>query len=405
MPRSTVKQVLLLVLLTFFVTASVSAQVRFAGSHNTLKVNDRMLESSDVPKSLSKTIEEYFLTPVPGPRCFTTYDSTSPFPLRVNINGVSYDIWAEHITKSCGIGKPTVKILMGEDWLSIGPYGRMRRRTQNKPTIQVNSFKEDGQKIKLFVNYGIPMESLYDHEGETIELNTYVKTSILDDQYEVIFESQEKIEDLIPSQIITFPDRQQWVGINQTQVSTDIDKLSVELEVSHGKTTSLQEKVVLPGYNQTGVMLSDIMLAYSVEQTENGTPLSEHEIVRQDFSILPAARNTYLTNWPIYLYFEVYGLSLNAQGETSFEVEIKLEPQNTRRGIPRIFKRNKGKKGVSISYNGSGSEIEESLYQILDISDEKTGPYRLTVVVRDNETGEESKRSQNLFLEKDPCAE
>ena len=121
--------------------------------------------------------------------------------------------------------------------------------------------------------------------------------------------------------------------------------------------------------------------------------------------LLPAPRNVYLTEWPIYLYFEIYGLTLDAREKTDYDVEIKLEPEDTSRGIRRLFRRNRGREGVSVSYRESGSQSEESLYQILDISDQKTGPYTLTLVVRDNETGEESSRTQSLFLERSPCNE
>ena len=53
-----------------------------------------------------------------------------------------------------------------------------------------------------------------------------------------------------------------------------------------------------------------------------------------------------------------------------------------------------------MSYRGNGPEPEEALYQILDVSDQKTGIYTLTLSVRDNETGKESERVQDLFLQR-----
>ena len=156
----------------------------------------------------------------------------------------------------------------------------------------------------------------------------------------------------------------------------------------------------MPGYDQAGLRISDVMLAYSVEQTESGIPPSANEIVRKGFSILPAPRNVYSTEWPIYLYFEVYGLALNARGRADYDVEITLERKDSDHRNRRWFRRKRGREGVSVSYKGNSLEPEESLYQILDVSDQKIGLYTLTLTVRDNETGEKSERVQDLFLQR-----
>ncbi|MYD18164.1 MAG: hypothetical protein F4X05_00775 [Rhodothermaceae bacterium] len=197
-----------------------------------------------------------------------------------------------------------------------------------------------------------------------------------------------------------FPDQDLWVDTQQMQVSSDENDLMV-VQKADGRTMDLRHRYAkVPDYGQAGLMLSDIMHAYSVEQTENGIPPSTNEIVRRGFSILPAPRKVYSTEWPIYLYFEVYGLALNSLGRTDYDVEITLEPKNADRRVRRLFRRNRdrGREGVSVSYRGNGAEPEESLYQILDVSDQKTGFYTLTVSVRDNETDEETGRIQDLFL-------
>ena len=82
-------------------------------------------------------------------------------------------------------------------------------------------------------------------------------------------------------------------------------------------------------------------------------------------------------------------MALNALGRTDYDLEITLEPKNADRRIRRLFRRNrdKGREGVSVSYRGNGPEPEESLYQILDVSDQKTGFYTLSVSVRGQRDG------------------
>lgn len=410
MKRAIFVHALTAVLFAFFVTTGVSAQIRLEGDEKGLSVNGKSIDSSNMPESLSDIVMEHMeRAPVRQPRLFSFYDPDGSFPMQVKINDVTYGIWADRIIESCETGNARAEIEVGQDFVTV-EHIRPRRKAsgpQIEPSSLVNSFKGDGQQVELIANYGIPLESIYDHSGETIEVNADVRTFLVDDQGEVLAEFTRNINGLAANQVVAFPDRQLWVDTQQMQMPSGAHELLVvQTVIGRDRTTvALDQEIMVPDYNQTGVILSDIMLAYSVEQTENGIPLSENEILRKGLSILPAPRNVYLTEWPIYLYFEIYGLTLDAREKTDYDVEIKLEPEDTSRGIRRLFRRNRGREGVSVSYRESGSQSEKSLYQILDISDQKTGPYTLTLVVRDNETGEESSRTQSLFLERSPCNE
>ena len=256
------------------------------------------------------------------------------------------------------------------------------------------------------------LESIYDYPNGTIEVNANVRALLSNEQGEALVERTRNIDGLSTNQVMEFPDQNLLVDTQQMQLQPGIYELLVELEMANRQTVAVwSREITVPDYDQTGITLSDILLAYSVEQAENGVPLRPNEIVRNDLSILPAPRNLFSTELPTYLYFEIYGLTLNAQGRTDYDVEITLEPKNSDRWIRRvvrsIFGKKRSRKGVSVNYTGNGSSREESLYQILDISDQKTGPYTLTLVVWDNETGKESKRTQDLFWEKwkGPCSE
>ena len=266
----------------------------------------------------------------------------------------------------------------------------------------VSSFKGAGQRTDIVVNYGIPIESSYDPSAEMIEVNANAGTFLVDDRREILVERRRTIYGLPTSQVVSFAEQNLWVDTQQVEAPSGTHELSLEFETASGQTVAVQRReIVVPNYDQETLMLSDIMLAYSVEETENGQPLSAPEIVRNDLSILPAPWSVYSTDQPIYLYFEVYGLTQNTEGNTDYSVEITLIPKNTDRGARRllrgIFRR--GPKGVSVSYEGSGSRTEEFLYQILDASQQETGLYTLTLRVQDQVTDQEFERTQDLFLE------
>lgn len=389
------------VLLAFSTIADVSAQVRFAGDKNGYRVNGKTIDSGNLHESLPDVGE--ILSG--SDESFAAY-SYGAFPLRARIDGVVYEIWRDRITESCDTRDFDHEILVRPQSDNVikawtRRFGKKASGHRVGTPFLVNSFKGDGQQTDLFVSYGIPLDSIYDHSDGMIAENASISTSLINDQGDTIVERTRKI-DYSSNQVKVFPDHYLWADVQQMQVSPDAHDLKV-VQIADEHTTDVwHREITVPDYDQAGLRLSDILLAYSVEQTEDGASPSTNEIVRNGFSILPSSRNVYSTEWPIYLYFEVYGLALNAHRRTDYDVEITLEPENADRGRRRVFRRNRDRdrEGVSVSYRGNGSEPEESLYQILDVSDQKTGLYTLTLTVLDNETGEESERVQDLFLQR-----
>lgn len=397
----TFKHAIISVALAFYVTADVSAQIRFAGDENGFRVNGKTIDSGNLHESLPDVVE--ILSG--SDESFAAY-SYGAFPMRARINGEVYEIWRDRIIESCDTRNFDHEVLVRPQsdnviraWtIRLGKKASGHR--VGTPFL-VNSFKGDGQQTDLFVNYGIPLDSIYDHSDGVIAENANISTFLINDQGDTLVERTRNI-DYSSSQMKVFPDHYLWVDTQQMQVSSDAHDLMV-VQIADGQTTDVwHREITVPDYDQSGIGLSDVMLAYSVEQAENGVSPGTNEIVRKGFSILPAARNVYSTEWPIYLYFEIYGLALNARGRTDYDVEITLEPKNADRRSRRLFRRNRDRhrEGVSVNYRGDGSESEESLYQILDVSGQKTGLYTLTLTVRDNETGEESERVQDLFLQR-----
>ena len=389
------------VLLSFFVTADVSAQIRFAGNKNGLEVNEKIIDTGNLHESLLDVVE--ILRTQSGKESFAV-STTGGFPMRARINGVVYEVWRDRIVESCDTRKADHEIQVSPDPSDIIKASHSYRRAQTASgpelgmPLLISSFKGDMQQTDIFVNYGTPLDSVNDRSDGMTADYSIISTFVINDQGDTLVDRTRNFN--YSNMVKVFPDQDLWVDTQQMQVSSDEHDLRV-VQKADGQAMDMWHRYIrVPDYGQAGLRLSGVMLAYSVEQSENGIPPSTNEIVRRGFSILPAPRKVYSTEWPIYLYFEVYGLALNALGRTDYDVEITLEPKNADRRVRRLFRRNRdrGREGVSVSYRGNGAEPEESLYQILDVSDQKTGFYTLTVSVRDNETDEESVRIQDLFL-------
>ncbi len=176
----------------------------------------------------------------------------------------------------------------------------------------------------------------------------------------------------------------------------------MEFETGTGGTVAVQRReVTIPDFGQDRLTLSDVMLAYRVEETPDGRPLGGADLVRNSLSILPAPWSVFSIQQPIYLYFEVYDLQVGGEGRTDFEVEARLSPKDDRKGLAGVVRGifGGGDKGVSVTTPVSGATPDDYQYLILDASNQEPGVYTLEVRVRDNLTGKSADRKTDLFLE------
>lgn len=265
----------------------------------------------------------------------------------------------------------------------------------------VSTFKSDGPQTDVYVHYGVPLTE-YDPSSDMVNITANAGTFLIDERRDILVERRRTVYGLRTDQVVEFAEQNLWVDTQTMQAPAGQHELSVEFETASGQTVGLQRRSIsIPDYGTDELALSDIMLAYSVEAVGDGQPLAANEIVRDGLSILPAPWTVYATNWPIYLYFEIYGLTPTDQGSTDYDVEITLTPKETRRGVRRLIGGilGGGEEGVSVSYHGSGTQRDEELYQILDASQQEMGLYTLTLRVLDNVTGKRTERTQDLFLE------
>ncbi|MFQ5568542.1 MAG: tetratricopeptide repeat protein [Rhodothermales bacterium] len=265
----------------------------------------------------------------------------------------------------------------------------------------VTAFKGDEGLTDLYVNYGVPITD-YDPAKEMIEITANTGAFLISENRDILVERRNTVYGLRTEQVVAFEEQNLWVDTQQMLAPPGEHEVSLEFETASGNTVAVQRRAVaVPDFSEDLLAISDIMLAYRVEETLDGKPLNSNEIVRDNLSILPAPWSVFATDWPIYIFFETYHLERDGAGTTDYDVEIRLIPKDDAKGISKLVKGIfGGKKGVSVSYHGSGSTTDEGLYQILDASDQEMGLYTLVLRVRDNIAGKTVETEQDLFLEK-----
>jgi hypothetical protein len=254
------------------------------------------------------------------------------------------------------------------------------------------------------VHYGIPLGDQADTSGDLVELTVRTGAFLINDDRDITTERRRTLYGLKTSQVVSFEEARLWTDTQAMEAEPGDATVSVEFETAGGGAEAAQRReVVVPDYTDEALNVSDLMLAYQVEEDyepgENG--VSGGRVRRGDFVIQPAPWSVFDNQQPIYLYFETYDLEQNGEGQNQYAVEVTLKPKDTSSGIARLAKRVFGGDdgGVSVEFEAGGTGTEDATYTIINAEEQEPGLYTLTLRVRDTLSGQTAERTSDLFLE------
>lgn len=155
-----------------------------------------------------------------------------------------------------------------------------------------------------------------------------------------------------------------------------------------GRRASLEEKIVLPDYSGNDLMISDILPAASISDAR---PDQTGRFIRGDLEIIPLPGRNIGSDQPLFIYFEIYNLSLNQFGTTRYRIEYSVsEIRSTVAPVLRIYQGLKNLLGIdrqqavlSSEFEQSSIRMDTSTYLEIDISEPPAGVYLLTIKVTD----------------------
>ncbi len=154
-------------------------------------------------------------------------------------------------------------------------------------------------------------------------------------------------------------------------------------------------KINVPDYSPSVLALSDVVLAFNVAPTANVDKFS-----RNGLQVYPNPSRNFPLAKPLYIYFEVYHLTRDAEGRTNFTIEYTMSREQKKRGVKSAFGLFGGdrKPAITSRLERQGNAAFSPEYLAIDASRLEKGEYRLAVKVIDAASKKTSVKENWLTL-------
>jgi GWxTD domain-containing protein len=272
-------------------------------------------------------------------------------------------------------------------------------RTVQLP-YRVTAFLGDDGRTDLYVHYGVPLHtSAQPGPDGVVEMPVRTGAFLVDEGRSILAERRRTLYGLRGDQIETFAGARLWTDTQRLRATPGRYTVSLEFETIGGGAAGVQRReIAAPDFSGTRLALSDLMLAYGVEETEASDVPGF--VVRNGLMIRPAPWGVFRADRPLFLYFEVYRLGLR-DGRTDYEVEARLVPRDEGGGLAGVIRRafGGGRRGVGTEAEAQGRATDDGQYVMLDAAGQAPGLYILTLRVRDRVTGQEVEKETEVMLE------
>jgi tetratricopeptide (TPR) repeat protein len=148
------------------------------------------------------------------------------------------------------------------------------------------------------------------------------------------------------------------------------------------------KRVLAPDFSGSSLNISDIELAYMIEPAKPGGGF-----VKGSLSVVPNPVGKCPLDHPLYLYYEVYNLSKDANGRTAYTVEYKLSSVQIRRSLLASVFGSRKKTSIAVPSERTGKENWSQEHMALDVSELEAGTYNVQVTLKDRVSGTSVTRS------------
>ena len=276
------------------------------------------------------------------------------------------------------------------------------------------SYKGDANLADVEIAYMVPAEQL-----ETVEdgkgMRTWLESHMVfqDDDYNRVAQTSRRIG----------PIERPLVSVSGKNVGIELHTGMMDMEAPAGSYRAamqvrdeatrrigiFEQEYTVPGYTGDTLMLSDIKLAVSITPADS----TDGPFIRNGLEIVPNPARLYQRTDPVHFYYEIYNLTLDESGRSSYQVELEVKNKDRPRnlfwrflkGIDRLVRRVDSDQSVLMVFENEGNRPDEYSFTSIDTGATPTGAYEMTLRVRDLHSGQTATRTKVFVVTNDRVAE
>lgn len=253
----------------------------------------------------------------------------------------------------------------------------------------VANFRGEGGRTRLEVFFSTPLAPLASAQSDSIEFGSAVLSTGFEEVGRIF-----KREELDPPRSAhVFGD--QFILAHSFELEPELYNLSFFVRQKEYRRLGGENfEVSVPSFDRSTLAASDLVLASAINPAGAAGPFR-----RGDLEVVPNPAAEFTLNQAIHVYYEIYNLSRDAEGETSVETIHELvQLKKKRRGLGKLFGFGGKKKSVSLRDERSGTSRDMIEYVSFDVSGLEAGLYQLRVTVNDLVEARSIEKSVDLHL-------
>lgn len=255
------------------------------------------------------------------------------------------------------------------------------------------TFRGLGDSTRVEIYYGFPASALT-RDGGDVRINR--GAVLYNAKGDPVFKAAKRVVLRVDGKTGIIPD------VIALDVKPGSYYLAVQaIEERSGRTQVYGMPLRVPSYRQGKLRLSDIEMAASIEQSSG-----EGHFVKQNLEVIPLATRHYTQRHLVYLYYEIYGLSQDAFGQTDYQISYRLKPRSGQSfgakvlsGLGKLVGIDQTDEQIAISYDQTGDANNVVNYLALDLSGSEPGEYVIEVAAIDRRDGQKVTKTTSFKLE------
>jgi hypothetical protein len=260
------------------------------------------------------------------------------------------------------------------------------------------SYRGQDNQTEVELTYSIPtwqLGSVQDGQGLRTWLNSHVTMRDADFQPVVAH-----VDRFGPIERPTVPQAQRQFNVNMHIAAVSLRaapgdyETAVEIQDEASRHIGVYKKLSqISDYSGDSLMVSDLKLSTLIEPSdENG------QFVRNGLRIDPNPGHLYQRAQLVYVYYEIYNLTLDDIGDTEYQTIYEITPKGDVLRNRQTTISDEDEQSVLLLFDATGTTPDDTKFTSLDTTDLAPGEYALMLTVKDNVSGQSVSKTTSFVV-------